>query len=91
MPLKKGLGYRLPNESSLLAASENSRLAGMGTDSRIRLLEADPNKRGDLFGRLMGDLFLALGYDDARLNIHNTGRACDLQATHRTEKRRVVA
>jgi hypothetical protein len=57
----------------------------------IRILEKENNKRGDLFGRLMGDLFLALGYDDIRLKIHKTGREVDVEAIHRTEKRRVVA
>ena len=57
----------------------------------IKILEKEKNKRGDLFGRLMSNLFLALGYDDARLNIHKTGREVDVEAIHRTEKRRVVA
>lgn len=57
----------------------------------IKILEEESNKRGDLFGRLMSDLFLALGYDDVRLNIHKTGREVDIETTHRTEKRRVVA
>src|SRR5712671_2125266 len=63
----------------------------MQAPSAIRILEADANKRGDLFGRLMVDLFLALGYDEARLNVHKSGREIDLQATHRTEKRQVRA
>lgn len=57
----------------------------------IRILEKGNNRRGDLFGRLMSDLFLALGYDDIHLNIHKTGREIDLKASHRTEKRKVVA
>jgi len=57
----------------------------------IRILEKENNRRGDLFGRLMSDLFLALGYDDIRLNIHKTGREVDVEAVHRIEKRRVVA
>lgn len=57
----------------------------------IRILEKENNRRGDLFGRLMSDLFLALGYDDIRLNIHKTGREVDVEAIHRVEKRRVVA
>jgi len=57
----------------------------------IRILEKENNKHGDLFGRLMSDLFLALGYDDIRLNIHKTGRELDLEAFHRTEQRKVVA
>lgn len=63
----------------------------MSTISIIRILESHPNKRGDLFGRLMGDLFLALGYDQVRLNIHKTGREVDLEAVHRTEPRHVIA
>ena len=57
----------------------------------IRILEKENNKRGDLFGRLMSDLFLALGYDHVRLNIHKTGREVDVEAIHRTEKRRAIA
>ena len=29
----------------------------------IRILVPDRNRRGDLFGRLMSDLFVSLGYD----------------------------
>ncbi len=57
----------------------------------IRILESEANKKGDLFGRLMEDLFLALGYDRIRLNIHKPGREIDLQGMHRTERRRVIA
>ena len=57
----------------------------------IRILEADSNRRGDLFGRLMGDLFLALGFGEVRLNIHKSGREIDIEAIHRIESRRVVA
>ena len=63
----------------------------MSTISNIRILEAESNKRGDLFGRLMSDLFLALGYDQVRLNIHKTGREVDIEAVHRTESRHVIA
>ncbi|MGB3904720.1 MAG: NACHT domain-containing protein, partial [Anaerolineae bacterium] len=59
--------------------------------SGVRILEKDSNKRGDLFGRLVGHLFLALGYDDVRLNVHKAGREVDVEALHRTEPRRVVA
>ena len=57
----------------------------------IRILEEKPKKIGDLFGRLMTDLFLALGYDQVRLNIHKTGREIDIEAIHRTESRRIIA
>ncbi len=56
----------------------------------IRILEKDSNRRGDLFGRLMADLFVALGYDLPRLNIHKSGRELDLSADHRLEPRRAI-
>lgn len=56
----------------------------------IRIL-APAKQTGDLFGRLVSDLFLALGYDQPRLNVHKTGREIDVQAKHRTEPRWVVA
>jgi restriction endonuclease Mrr len=57
----------------------------------IEILEKDKNKKGDLFGRLMADLFHALGYGEIRLNIHKTGREIDLQAKHRTESKIAIA
>jgi hypothetical protein len=57
----------------------------------IRLLVADANERGDLFARLMQDLFHSLGYEDTRLNIQKAGREIDLAATHSVEPKRVVA
>jgi hypothetical protein len=39
----------------------------------------------------MGDLFLSLGYDQVRLNIHKSGREIDVEAVHRIEPRRVIA
>ncbi len=57
----------------------------------IRILETDNNRRGDLFGRLMADLFVALGYEQPRINIHKSGRELDLIADHRLESRRAVA
>lgn len=58
--------------------------------SAIRILEPDSNRRGDLFGRLMADLFVALGYEQPRMNIHKSGREIDLSANHRLEPRRAV-
>lgn len=57
----------------------------------VRILEKENNRRGDLFGRLMADLFVALGYEQARLNIHKSGRELDLSADHRLESRRAIA
>lgn len=57
----------------------------------IEILEIDQNKKGDLFGRLMSDLFHSLGYDEPRLNIHKSGREIDVSAFHRTESKIAVA
>ncbi len=57
----------------------------------IRILESENNKVGDLFTRLVGDLFLALGYDQLLYDIHKAGREIDIQGTHRLENRRVMA
>ena len=57
----------------------------------IRILAADNNVRGDLFARLMSDLFLSLGYDNVRLNIARSGREIDIEAEHRLERRRAIA
>ena len=39
----------------------------------------------------MADLFISLGYDEPRLNIHRTGREVDVEAKHRTEPRLAIA
>ncbi len=57
----------------------------------LRLLARTNNARGDLFTRLVKDLFFALGYDDLRLDVHKSGRELDLQGVHRFESRRVIA
>lgn len=57
----------------------------------IEILEKDSNKKGDLFGRLMSDLFHTLGYDEPRLNIHKSGREIDLFSDHRTENKVAIA
>lgn len=58
---------------------------------KIEVLEKSQNKKGDLFGRLMSDLFHTLGYDEPRLNIHKSGREIDLTSYHRTEKKIALA
>lgn len=63
----------------------------MSSAIAIRILERDHNRRGDLFGRLMNDLFLSLGYDDVRLNIARSGREIDIEAEHRVERRLAMA
>jgi hypothetical protein len=62
----------------------------MPTRPPIRIL-APPTNTGDLFGRLVGDLFVALGYDEPHLNVHKTGREIDIEARHRTEPRSMRA
>jgi hypothetical protein len=58
---------------------------------KIEILEKDTNKKGDLFGRLMADLFHTLGYNEPRLNIHKSGREIDLNSFHRTENKIAIA
>ncbi len=60
-------------------------------ETPVRILEVDNNRRGDLFGRLMADLFISLGFDQPRLNIHKSGRELDLTGDHRLEPRRAIA
>lgn len=62
----------------------------MAETIQIRILEKEANRRGDLFGRLMADLFVALGYEQPHLNIHKSGRELDLSANHRLEPRRAI-
>ncbi len=57
----------------------------------IHIVEAEANRRGDLFCRLAADLFRVLGYGPCRHGVHKSGRELDLQAPHRTEQRRAVA
>jgi len=57
----------------------------------IVLLETDSNRRGDLLSNLTQSLFAALGYENFRLNVHKSGREIDVQASHRTERKRMVA
>jgi hypothetical protein len=57
----------------------------------LRLLASSSNQRGDLFTRLVKDLFFALGYDELRLNVHKTGRELDVEGIHRLEPQRLAA
>ena len=62
----------------------------MPATTSIRILANENNRRGDLFGRLIADLFVALGYEQPRLNVHKSGRELDLVADHRLEPRRAI-
>jgi hypothetical protein len=46
----------------------------MATQANIRILAEGNNVRGDLFARMMSDLFLTLGYDNVRLNVARPSR-----------------
>lgn len=56
----------------------------------IRLLETDSNRKGDVFTRLLGDYFAALGYTDFQFDVQKAGREVDVQGVHRTEQRRAL-
>lgn len=62
-------------------------VSGQEKVREIILLETDKNKKGDLFNRLMYDLFHALGFGEPRYNIPKPGREIDLALQHRTENR----
>ena len=59
--------------------------------NNIEILETENNRKGDLFARLIGDLFHTLGYSEPSFNIHKSGREIDLSAHHRTEKKIAIA
>ncbi|MEV0220049.1 NACHT domain-containing protein [Streptomyces sp. NPDC050704] len=58
---------------------------------KVCILESDNNKKGDLFGRAVQDVFHALGYEDFSLNIQKAGREIDIKGKHRTETRSLIA
>ncbi|NQZ07396.1 MAG: NACHT domain-containing protein [Algicola sp.] len=64
--------------------------ASTQTQHTLRLLESSNNKKGDLFTRLKGDLFYALGYDDLQFDVPKAGREVDIIGHHRTEQRLLV-
>ena len=55
----------------------------------ILIFESDKNKKGDLFCRLIGDLFHVLGYDEPRFNVSKSGREIDILSIHRTESKTI--
>lgn len=56
----------------------------------IRVLEPDGNRRGDLFTRLVAEMFRGLGYETDSLNLASPGREIDIILTHRTEWRTAI-
>ena len=63
----------------------------METPTTLRLLASTNNARDDLFTRLVGDLFFALGYDELRFDVQKSGCEIDILGSHRHERRRLVA
>ena len=57
----------------------------------ITILAHSNNERGDVFARLVSDIFYSLGYEQLRFNIHQTGREVDVIGSHCTENRVLVA
>lgn len=53
----------------------------------ILILEKDKNKKGDIFNRLIFDVFHALGFDEFQFNVQKMGREIDMVLKHRTENR----
>jgi len=56
----------------------------------IIILEKNQNKKGDLFNRLVCDVFHALGFGEAHYNIQKSGREIDMVLRHRTENRLAI-
>ncbi len=53
----------------------------------IILLEKDKNRKGDLFNRMVYDVFHSLGFGEPRYDVQKTGREIDMLLKHRTERR----
>ena len=62
----------------------------MNQEGPIRILEKNANRRGDLFNRLVKDVFHVLGYDPIRVNVHKNGREIDIFGRHRLEPLRHI-
>lgn len=53
----------------------------------IVMLENNSNKKGDLFNKLVYDVFHALGFSQPSFNVQKAGREIDIALYHRTENR----
>jgi restriction endonuclease Mrr len=56
----------------------------------IIILEKNNNKKGDLFNRLVCDVFHALGFETPHFNVQKSGREIDIILTHRTERKMAI-
>ena len=57
----------------------------------ITVLAVGNNGRGDVFTRLMSDVFHSLGYDELRFNVQQAGREVDILGRHCIERRMIAA
>lgn len=73
--------------SSPTAISEDCNNGGNSSIREIVILENNRNKKGDIFNRLVYDVFHALGFCQPSFNIQKAGREIDIALYHRTEKR----
>lgn len=53
----------------------------------IILLEKDINRKGDLFNRMVYDVFHSLGFGEPHYDVQKSGREIDMVLQHRTERR----
>lgn len=57
---------------------------------KIAILEEENNSKGDLFTKLMAELFPFLGYEVLATNVHKGDREIDLEAKHCEEERYAI-
>lgn len=82
----EGVKHQFPIIQSM--AGHSNRATGVNSSVRdIVMLESSPNNKGDLFNRLVYDVFHALGFCQPSFNVHKAGREIDIALYHRTEKR----
>ncbi len=76
-----------PGLTSNNLPDRNSCFIGHKKIRDIIILETAKNKKGDLFNRLVYDVFHALGFGEPRYDIPKPGREIDMVLQHRTENR----
>lgn len=75
-----------------VVGTDNGALSPYNTISfrDIIILETSNNKKGDLFNRLVHDVFHSLGFGDAIYNVQQSGREIDMILKHRLENRYAI-
>lgn len=76
-----------PGEAQSVKKNHKNTPVGQIKIRDILILEKEKNRRGDLFNRLVCDVFHALGFGEPRYNVQKSGREIDLILQHRTENR----